>query len=209
MLRMMVSEVGINARLRHPNIVQFLAIAKEPFAVHLVNEFIDGYNMEEAFTAMRRIIWRSGHMTSCTSVGTVCREWHNIHTIQPMIIHRGIKPGNIMIKKGCYTTKLCDLGISRVKSMVVATTIVFRNVGGLPAHMAPECMLRSAKSSCATDVWSLGITLLELFFERDAWLSDGELDPIDHYYGENGEGDITSFACTGGCRRTGRDRHFA
>ena len=44
--------------------------------------------------------------------------------------------------------------------------------------MAPECMLRSAKSSSATDVWSLGITLLELFYERDAWLSDGELDPV-------------------------------
>ena len=118
MLHMIVSEVGINARLRHPNIVQFLAIAKEPFTVRLVNEFIDGYNMEEAFTTMRRIIWRSGHMTSCTSVGSVCREWHNIHTIQPMTIHRGINPGNIMIKKGCYTMKLCDLGISLVKCIV-------------------------------------------------------------------------------------------
>ena len=89
-----------------------------------------------------------------------------------------------MIKKGCYTTKLCNLGISRVKSMVVATMTVSGNVGGLPECMAPECMLHSAKLSCPTDVWSLGITLLELFFERDAWLSDGELDPVDHIMGK-------------------------
>ena len=46
-----------------------------------------------------------------------------------------VKPGNIMIKKGCYTTKLCDLGISFVKSMVAATTTVFGNVGGSPAYI--------------------------------------------------------------------------
>ena len=74
--------------------------------------------------------------------------------------------------------KLCNLGISRVKSMVAATTTVFGNVGGSPECMAPEYMLHSAKSSCATDMWSLGITLLELFFVRDAWLSDRELDPV-------------------------------
>ena len=42
MLRMIVSEVGISARLRQLNIVQFLPITKEPSAVHLVKEFIDG-----------------------------------------------------------------------------------------------------------------------------------------------------------------------
>ena len=74
--------------------------------------------------------------------------------------------------------KLCNLGISQVKSMVVATMTVSGNVGGSPECMAPECMLHSEQLSCATDVWSLGITLLELFFVRDAWLSDGELDPV-------------------------------
>ena len=106
-----------------------------------------------------------------------------MHTIQPMIIHREIKPGNIMIKRGCYTSKLCDLEISRVKSMVAATTTVFGNIGGSPAYMDPETMLHRAKSSCATYVWTLGITLLELFYERDAWLSDGELDPVGHIKG--------------------------
>ena len=50
--------------------------------------------------------------------------------------------------------------------------------------MAPETMLHSAKSSCATHVWSQGITLLELFYERDAWLSNGELDPVGHIKGK-------------------------
>ena len=104
---------------------------------------------------------------------------YNMHTVQPMIIHRDIKPGNIMFKKGCYTTTLCDLGISCVIFMVAATTTVFGNVGG-----SPEYMLHSAKSSCATDVWSLGITLIELFHESDAWLSDGELDAVSHIKGK-------------------------
>ena len=185
MLRMIVSEVGISARLRHPNIVQFLAIAKEPSAVHLVNEFIDGYNMEEAiFDDDAKKDMAIGPHAKLYISRQCVQGVAYMHTIQPMVIHRDIKPGNIMIKKGCYTTKLCDLGISRVKSMVAATKTVLGNVGGSPAYMAPECMLDSATSSCATDVWSLGITLLELFHERDAWLSDGELDPVGHNKGK-------------------------
>ena len=185
MLRMIVSEVGISARLRHPNIVQFLAIAKEPSAVHLVNEYIDGYNMEEAiFDDEAKNDMAIGPHDKLYISRQCMQGVAYMHTIKPMVIHRDIKPGNIMIKRGCYTTKLCDLGISRVKSMVAATTTVFGKVGGSPAYMAPETMLHSAKSSCATDVWSLGITLLELFYERDAWLSDGELDPVGHIKGK-------------------------
>ena len=109
MLRMIVYEVGISARLRHPNIVQFLAIAKEPSAVHLVNEFIDGYNMEEAIfdDDAKKDMATGPHEKLYISRQCMQRVAYT-HTIQPMIIRWNIKPGNIMIKKGY------DLGISRV-----------------------------------------------------------------------------------------------
>ena len=111
MLRMSVSEVGISARLRHPNIVQILAIAKEPSAVHLVNEFIDGYNMEEAiFDDDAKNDTAIGSHDNLYISQQCMQRVAYMHTIQPMIIHRYIKPGNIMIKKGCYITKLCDMG---------------------------------------------------------------------------------------------------
>ena len=123
-MRMIVSEVGISPRLRQLNIVQFLAVAKEPSAVHLVNEFIDGYNMEEAiFDDNAKRDMAIGRHENVYISRQCMQGVAYMHTIQP--IHQDIIPGNIMVKKGCYTTKLCDLGISRVKSKVSATMKVF------------------------------------------------------------------------------------
>ena len=83
--------------------------------VFMVNELIDGYNMEEAFfdddTKKDMAIGPHDKLY----IRRQCMQGvAYTHTIKPMIIHRNIKPGNIMIKKGYYTTKLYDLGISSV-----------------------------------------------------------------------------------------------
>ena len=83
-----------------------------------------------------------------------------------------------MIKKGCLSTKLCDMGISRIKSAGAATTTAIGTTCGSPGHIASECLLWQPKSSTATYIWSLGVTLIEFFSEKDAWNVDNELDAI-------------------------------
>ena len=101
-----MSEVGTSSHLRHPYIVQFLAIAMEPSAVHLIKEFIDEYNTEEAICDEDAKTDVAIGPQEKLYISRQCMQAvAYMHTNQPMIIHGDIKPGNLMIKKGCYTTK--------------------------------------------------------------------------------------------------------
>src|SRR4029434_8966656 len=42
-------------------------------------------------------------------------------------------------------------------------------LGGTPRYMAPECLVKCKKCSTMSDMWSLGITLLEMFTNSQAW----------------------------------------
>jgi serine/threonine protein kinase len=70
------------------------------------------------------------------------------------------------------------MDISRIKSAGAATTTAIGTTCGSPGHIAPECLLWQPKSSTATAIWSLGVTLIEFFSEKDAWNVDNELDAI-------------------------------
>jgi serine/threonine protein kinase len=178
---MIEREILVNTKLRHPNIVQFLATAKCTSAVYLVSEFIQGSNMDDAiFDPIKKMAMGIKPEHKIDIIKQVMQGIAYMHSLSPMVLHHDIKPGNILIKEHCFTTKLCDLGVSRVKSLLAATTTTsVGSVPGTPSFMAPECLLGEDTSSASSDVWSLGITMIEFFTERDAWNIDGSLTPVD------------------------------
>jgi serine/threonine protein kinase len=46
-----------------------------------------------------------------------------MHALVPIVLHNDLKPGNVMIEKGCLSTMLCDMGISRIQSDVLSIII--------------------------------------------------------------------------------------
>ncbi|XP_064630956.1 dual specificity protein kinase shkC-like [Lineus longissimus] len=177
---MIDGEAKINARIRHPNVVQFLGVAKEPGRIYIVSELVDGCNMEDAiFDEERKREMGIGHVDKLF-VAKQCVQAvaAYLHTLVPPVIHKDIKPANVSIRKNCFTTKLCDLGISKVKSLTAANTACAGNPGGTPAYIAPECLLAGKKATAATDIRSLAITLIEFFIEEDAWSVDDEVDAV-------------------------------
>ena len=120
----------------------------------------------------------------------ICQAIAYLHALQPPIVHQDIKPSHILIDSMTYIVKLCDLGISRVKSLNNAT-VTSQGLPGTVMYMAPEMILRG-KSCLSSDIWALGCTLLELYTLDDTWdlpvnvspteyitsqLSDGKLPP--------------------------------
>lgn len=179
MLHIVDKEIEISSKLRHPNIIQFLAVARGKTTIHLVHEYINGCNMEDAiFCEEKKLEMAITKEDKLFIMRQVVQAVAYMHALVPIVLHNDIKPGNVMIKKGCLSTKLCDMGISRIKSAGAATTTAIGITCGSPSYIAPECLLWQAKSSTATDMWSLGITLLEFFSEKDAWNVDNELDAI-------------------------------
>lgn len=74
-------------------------------------------------------------------------------------MHRDIKPSNVLISsRGCI--KLCDFGVSGELVNSIADTFV-----GTSTYMAPE-RIQGAKYSIKSDVWSVGLTLMELAIGR-------------------------------------------
>ena len=180
MLKSIEKEIRINTKLRHPNIIQFLAYTKGEKAVCLVHEFIEGSNMEDAIfdTAKKQQLGIQPHHKLFIAQ-QVMQGMAYMHALRPVIVHQDIKPGNILIQKSTFVAKLCDFGISRIKSVLASTTTTVGAVDGSPGYMAPECLVGGEKSTTATDIWAVGVTLLEFFCERDAWDVDGEVNPVE------------------------------
>lgn len=101
---------------------------------------------------------------------SVIQALHYLHSIK--IIHRDIKPSNILInRKG--EIKLCDFGIAGYLVNSMAKTFE----AGCKPYMAPERINPSNKKGydIRSDVWSLGITMLELAIGKFPYPSSGNL----------------------------------
>ena len=88
---------------------------------------------------------------------------YNVHRI----MHRDIKPSNVLVNTRGYI-KLCDFGVSGKLVNSIANTFV-----GTSTYMAPE-RIQGAQYSVKSDVWSVGLTLMELAIGRFPFDSSDE-----------------------------------
>ena len=73
------------------------------------------------------------------------------------ILHRDLKPQNILIIKGMV--KICDFGFAKKLS---ASTAFVNSIKGTPLYIAPE-ILSNQRYNYKVDIWSFGIIMYELF----------------------------------------------
>lgn len=88
------------------------------------------------------------------------------------IMHRDVKPSNILCNSRGQI-KLCDFGVSGELINSIAHTFV-----GTSVYMSPE-RIQGAEYSVKSDVWSLGVTLIELAIGRFPFSEDSESDDSD------------------------------
>ncbi|MGQ0702696.1 MAG: protein kinase domain-containing protein [Gemmatimonadales bacterium] len=163
-------ERRILATLHHPNIAQFLDAAATPDGrPYFVMEYVEGLPLDEYCDGRRMPVAERLRLFR-----VICAAVQHAH--QNLVIHRDIKPRNIVVTED-GVPKLLDFGIGKVIAPTEALspgTETRTNVRVLtPEYAAPEQIAARAITT-ATDVYGLGVLLYELLTGRHPYSTGSE-----------------------------------
>ena len=147
-------EAQAAAGLMHPNIVNVYDVGEEGGIHYIVMELVEGITLKKYIEKKVRLTTKEA-ISIAIQVAMGIEAAHNNH-----IIHRDIKPQNIMISKE-GKVKVTDFGIAKAASSNTITS----NVMGSVHYTSPE-QARGGFSDEKSDIYSTGITLFEMLTGR-------------------------------------------
>ncbi|MEU8886554.1 protein kinase [Streptomyces sp. NPDC048442] len=143
-------EARATARIDHPNVVRVYDVADESDRLWIVMELVDSRSLEQHLVGEGPVPPREAARIGL-GVTAALREVH-----VRGVLHRDIKPGNVLLGRGNDRVVLTDFGIAAIQN-TTALTIVGMLVGS-PDYMAPE-RVGGRPQGAPSDLWSLGATL--------------------------------------------------
>nr|WP_094221213.1 serine/threonine-protein kinase [Streptomyces diastatochromogenes] len=160
-------EARATARIDHPNVVRVYDVVDEGQRLWIVMELIPGRSLERIMTEQGPL---SPRETAGIGLGLVA-ALRQVHA--GGVLHRDIKPGNVLVESGAGRVVLTDFGIAAIQD-AKALTMVGMLVGS-PDYMAPE-RISGRRQGPPSDLWSLGATLSAALagnspFSRDTTLA--------------------------------------
>ena len=147
-------EAQATAGLMHPNIVNVYDVGDEHGMYYIVMELVDGITLKKYIEKKSRLSVKEA-VSIAIQVAMGLEAAHRNH-----IIHRDIKPQNIMISKD-GKVKVTDFGIAKAATSNTITS----NVMGSVHYTSPE-QARGGYSDERSDIYSLGITIFEMLTGR-------------------------------------------
>ena len=145
------------AMLSHPNIVSVYDVSKGDDLDYIVMELIDGITLKQYMQKKQgRLNWRE----SLYFITQIVRALGHAHSRG--IIHRDIKPQNIMVLRD-GSVKVADFGIARIMS--AAQTTLTQEALGSVHYISPE-QARGSHIDARADIYSAGVVLYEMLTGR-------------------------------------------
>jgi len=153
--RRFLSEASLSSKLLHENIVEIYDIGERGTTPYFVMEYVEG-------RSLRDILKEKGTLSERVAVEVltkVCQALYYAHNLNPPLIHKDIKPENILLKlqsDRVEELKLIDFGISGDFT---------RAVSGTPPYISREQILGESLDGRA-DIFSLGVLAFEMLTGR-------------------------------------------
>ena len=155
-IRRFDAEAKSVASLNHANIVKVFGVGHEGNFRYIVQEYIEGITVKDLINQNGHLDWRNA-VPIVIQIGLALDYAH-----QNGIVHRDIKPQNILISRD-RVAKITDFGIARAAS---STTITMTGVQmGSVHYFSPE-QARGGNVGPQSDIYSLGVSLFEMVTGR-------------------------------------------
>jgi len=162
----MLGEAIMLSRIGHPNIVRVFDanVLESPrgFSGYFTMENVPGGSLEK--------FWHS-HGTSFVPIETsvdlmkqVCRGLSIAHRQEPPVVHRDIKPQNILVgyEAEGLRARVSDFGLAKA----VNPLTLLATAAGTPHFKPPEAFSEEKGDSCSADVWAIGTTMYLLLTDQ-------------------------------------------
>jgi serine/threonine protein kinase len=161
-----IKEINILQSVNHPNIMKLYDYKFDKNKLFLITEYCNGGNLSE---------WLKRENKNQSEILSVIKQI--LEGLQYLkdnkIIHRDIKPQNILIQEP-LTVKICDFGFSQTFKEQIN---MFKTVCGTPLYMSPE-IINMQPYTFKSEIWSIGIMFYNIFFENHPY---GQLESITDY----------------------------
>jgi serine/threonine-protein kinase len=166
-------EIEATAKLQHPNLVTAHDAGEANGQHFLVMEYVQGMDL-------RSKVKQSGPLDVAAAIkcaADAARGLHHAH--EKGIVHRDVKPGNIMLGQD-QTAKVTDLGLARFADSGPDSVEISQTglVIGTSAFMSPEQCAGTREIDYRTDIYSLGCTLFYLLTARNVYPADSTLQML-------------------------------
>jgi eukaryotic-like serine/threonine-protein kinase len=147
------------ARLQHPNVVQVFDSGQDPDSGrhYIVMEYVDGPSCADLLRENKRLeLDETVHI-----VRDACHGLDYAH--RAGVVHRDVKPGNLLIAEEMNIIKLADFGIAKAAEQTRITQV--GSVLGTAAYLSPE-QAHGEESGPPSDIYSLGVCAYQFLTGR-------------------------------------------
>jgi len=147
------------ARLQHPNVVQVFDSGQDPDSSrhYIVMEFVNGPSCADLLRDQETL----GVEHTTDIVRGACNGLDYAH--RQGVVHRDVKPGNLLISSESGNLKLADFGIAKAAEQTRITQV--GSVLGTAAYLSPE-QARGEEAGPASDIYSLGVCAYQFLAGR-------------------------------------------
>ncbi|ONK73341.1 uncharacterized protein A4U43_C04F29950 [Asparagus officinalis] len=165
-----IREISLLKEMQHGNIVRLQDVVHSEKRIYLVFEYLD--------------LDLKKHMDTCPDLA---KDPHIVKTFlyqilrgiaychSHRVLHRDLKPQNLLIDRRTNSLKLADFGLARAFGIPVRT---FTHEVVTLWYRAPEILLGSRQYSTPVDVWSVGCIFAEMVNQRPLFPGDSEIDEL-------------------------------
>jgi len=152
-------EARAAARLQHPNIVQVFdsGLDERSHRHYIVMEFVDGPSAADLLRDRKRL-----DIDEAVAIGRdACHGLDYAH--RAGVVHRDVKPGNLLMSRESGSTKLADFGIAKAAEQTRITQV--GSVLGTAAYLSPE-QAHGDEAGPRADIYSLGVCAYQMLTGR-------------------------------------------